>query len=246
VVAPLPAGDARTLHDHGGFRFALYPKRGGRAPELDRDDVLRRIGTFLARLHVVGARSRFQARERLDVQGFGRDSMDWLLASGVVPPELDPAYRAVATQALEAAQACFARAGAVASIRLHGDCHGGNVLWTDEGPHFVDLDDARTGPAVQDLWMLLSGDAASQARQLAVVLEGYEMFRSFDRAELQIIEALRTLRLMHYAAWLARRWDDPAFPASFPWFAGARFWQDHVLALREQIALMSEPPLAVD
>jgi Ser/Thr protein kinase RdoA (MazF antagonist) len=246
VVAPLPAADARTLHDHGGFRFALYPKRGGRAPELDRDDVLRRIGTFLARLHVVGARGRFEARERLDVQGFGRDSMDWLLAAGVVPPELEPAYRAVAAQALEAAQACFERAGTVASLRLHGDCHGGNVLWTDDGPHFVDLDDARTGPAVQDLWMLLSGDAASQSRQLSVVLEGYELFRSFDRAELQIIEALRTLRLMNYAAWLARRWDDPAFPASFPWFAGPRFWQDHVLALREQIALMSEPPLAVD
>jgi Ser/Thr protein kinase RdoA (MazF antagonist) len=246
VVAPLPAADARTLHDHGGFRFALYPKRGGRAPELDRDDVLRRIGTFLARLHVVGARGRFEARERLDVQGFGRDSMEWLLAAGVVPPELEPAYRAVAAQALEAAQACFERAGTVASLRLHGDCHGGNVLWTDDGPHFVDLDDARTGPAVQDLWMLLSGDAASQSRQLSVVLEGYELFRSFDRAELQIIEALRTLRLMNYAAWLARRWDDPAFPASFPWFAGPRFWQDHVLALREQIALMSEPPLAVD
>jgi Ser/Thr protein kinase RdoA (MazF antagonist) len=246
VVAPLPGTDARTLHHHGGFRFALYPKRGGRAPELDRDDVLRRIGTFLARLHVVGARSRFEARERLDVQGFGRDSADWLLAAGVVPPELDPAYRAVAAQALEAAQACFERAGSVASLRLHGDCHGGNVLWTDQGPHFVDLDDARTGPAVQDLWMLLSGDAAAQSHQLSVVLEGYELFRSFDRAELQVIEALRTLRLMHYAAWLARRWDDPAFPASFPWFAGPRFWQDHVLALREQIALMSEPPLAVD
>jgi len=244
AVAPLAGPEGRTLHHHGGFRFALYPKRGGRAPELDRDDVLRRMGTFLARLHAVGARGRFEARERLGVQGLGVDSMQWLLQAGTVPAELDPAYRAVAGQALEAARACFERAGAVAFIRLHGDCHGGNVLWTDEGPHFVDLDDARSGPAVQDLWMLLSGDAASQSRQLAVVLEGYEMFRAFDRAELHLVEALRTLRLMHYAAWLARRWDDPAFPASFPWFAGARFWQDHVLALREQVALMSEPPLA--
>lgn len=244
VVAPLAGPNGQTLHHHGGFRFALYPKRGGRAPELDRDDVLRRMGTFLARLHAVGARDRFQARERLGVQVLGRDSMDWLLQAGTVPPELEPAYRAVAGQALEAAQACFDRAGSVAFIRLHGDCHAGNVLWTDEGPHFVDLDDARSGPAVQDLWMLLSGDAASQARQLGVVLEGYEMLRAFDRAELYLVEALRTLRLMHYAAWLARRWDDPAFPASFPWFAGARFWQDHVLALREQVALMSEPPLA--
>ena len=246
VVAPLAGPGGATLHQHGGFRFALYPKRGGRAPELDRDDVLRRMGTFLARLHAVGARGRFEARERLDVQGFGRDSLQWLLEAGVVPPDLEPAYRAVAGQALEAAQACFERAGAVAAIRLHGDCHAGNVLWTDDGPHFVDLDDARTGPAVQDLWMLLSGEAASQARQLGVVLEGYALFRRFDRAELHLVEALRTLRLMHYAAWLARRWDDPAFPASFPWFAGPRFWQDHVLALREQIALMSEPPLAVD
>jgi Ser/Thr protein kinase RdoA (MazF antagonist) len=244
VVAPLAGPEGRTLHRHGGFRFALYPKRGGRAPELDRDDVLRRMGIFLARLHAVGARGRFEARERLGVQGLGVDSMQWLLQAGTVPAELEPAYRAVAEQALEAARACFERGGAVAFIRLHGDCHGGNVLWTDDGPHFVDLDDTRSGPAVQDLWMLLSGDAASQSRQLAVVLEGYEMFRAFDRAELHLVEALRTLRLMHYAAWLARRWDDPAFPASFPWFAGARFWQDHVLALREQVALMSEPPLA--
>lgn len=141
--------------------------------------------------------------------------------------------------------ACFARAGKVGAIRLHGDCHAGNILWTDAGPHFVDLDDCRTGPAVQDLWMLLSGDRDQQAEQFELVLQGYEVFRRFDRAELHLIEPLRTLRLMHYTAWLARRWSDPAFPASFPWFDSPRYWQDHILALREQISLMQEPPIAV-
>ncbi len=128
-------------------------------------------------------------------------------------------------------------------MRLHGDCHAGNILWTDDGPHFVDLDDARTGPAVQDLWMLLSGDRAAVSRQLSDVLAGYEDFAEFDTRELQLVEALRTLRIMHYAAWLARRWDDPAFPCAFPWFNTQRYWEEHILQLREQIAAMSEPPL---
>src|SRR5205085_948046 len=139
---------------------------------------------------------------------------------------------------------CFDRGGDVASIRLHGDCHGGNILWTDKGPHFVDLDDARMGPAVQDLWMLLPGDREEMSAALHAVLQGYTQFADFDARELHLVEALRTLRLIHYAAWIARRWDDPAFPAAFPWFDTQRYWQDRILELREQIASMDEPPLA--
>ena len=245
LVPPNVDAAGVTLHAHGGYRFSLSVKRGGRAPELDRPEVLPWIGRFMARLHVVGATAPFAYRERVDIANFGQASMTWLLGESVIPPDLEPAYRSVAEQALEAVAACFERAGRVAAIRLHGDCHAGNILWTDAGPHFVDLDDCRTGPAVQDLWMLLSGDRGQQAEQFELVLQGYEVFRRFDRAELQLIEPLRTLRLMHYSAWLARRWSDPAFPASFPWFDSPRYWQDHILALREQISLMQEPPIAV-
>jgi Ser/Thr protein kinase RdoA (MazF antagonist) len=168
-----------------------------------------------------------------------------VLAAGFIPPDLQDAYRSVVEQALAGVRNCYARAGDVRTLRLHGDCHAGNVLWTDGGPHFVDFDDSRMGPAVQDLWMLLSGERPEMTRQLGDVLAGYEDFFDFDRRELHLIEALRTLRLIHYAAWLARRWDDPAFPAAFPWFNTPRYWQDRILELREQIALMDEPPLVV-
>ncbi len=163
-----------------------------------------------------------------------------------MPPDLLDAWKAVTAQALAGIDRCFETAGAVRAIRLHGDCHVGNILWTDDGPHFVDLDDARMGPALQDLWMLLSGDRSSMSRQLRAVLAGYEKFTDFDRRELNLLEALRTLRLIHYSAWIARRWDDPAFPAAFPWFNTQRYWQDRILELREQIALMEEEPLRVD
>ena len=244
VVAPLVL-DGRTLHQHAGFRFAVYPRRGGRSPELDRPDVLTRIGRFLGRLHVVGGASRFVARPTLDIASFGDEPRAFVLDGGFVPPDIVDAYIAISEQALDAVRRAFDRAGAVASLRLHGDCHAGNVLWTDDGPHFVDLDDARMGPAVQDLWMLLSGDADAQTMQLSRVLEGYEQFRDFDRRELLLIEPLRTLRLIHYSGWIARRFDDPAFPAAFPWFGTQRYWQDRILELREQVALMDEPPLAV-
>jgi Ser/Thr protein kinase RdoA (MazF antagonist) len=146
--------------------------------------------------------------------------------------------------ALAGVRHCYERAGDVTmSLRLHGDCHAGNILWTTDGPHFVDFDDARSGPAVQDLWMLLSGERADMTRQLSDALAGYEDFMDFDRRELHLVEALRTLRLIHYAAWIARRWDDPAFPAAFPWFNTQRYWQDRVLELREQISAMDEEPL---
>jgi Ser/Thr protein kinase RdoA (MazF antagonist) len=242
VVAALDIGGT-TLHRHGGFRFALFPRRGGRAPELEDPVTLEWLGRFIGRIHGVGATKAFEHRPALDVAGFGVASRDWLLAHEFVPPDLREAWAGAAALAIEGAQAAFDRASAVARIRLHGDCHAGNVLWTPGGPHFVDFDDARMGPAVQDVWMLLSGDRASMSLQLRHVLRGYEDFAEFDDRELGLVEALRTLRLLHYAAWLARRWDDPAFPMAFPWFNTQRYWQDRVLELKEQVAAMTEPAL---
>ena len=242
VVAPL-AMAGNTLHKVEDMRFAVYPRRGGRAPELEDPATLEWMGRFLGRIHAVGALEPFRARPALTIETFGEEPRDYLLAHGFIPPDLLPAWRSVADLALDGVRRCYERAGPVRAIRLHGDCHAGNVLWTDDGPHFVDFDDARTGPAVQDLWMLLSGERADMARQLGDVLAGYEDFSEFDRRELHLVEALRTLRLIHYSAWLARRWDDPAFPVAFPWFNTQRYWQDRILELREQIALMDEPPL---
>jgi Ser/Thr protein kinase RdoA (MazF antagonist) len=242
VVAPLVL-NAATLHTRGEFRFAVYPMRGGRAPELDRAGTLAWLGRFIGRIHNVGRRVPFRHRPKLSVASFGEEARDYLLSHDWLPPDLVAVWHGVADQALEGVRQCFDRAGAVRSLRLHGDCHLGNVLWTDDGPHFVDFDDSRTGPAIQDLWMLLSGEREDMNRQLGEVLEGYEDFADFDARELHLVEALRTLRLIHYSAWLARRWDDPAFPAAFPWFNTQRYWQDRILELREQIALMDEPPL---
>ncbi len=243
VVAPLEL-DERTLHEHGGFRFALFPRRGGRAPELDDPDTREWLGRFLGRIHTVGEAAPFAVRPRFAVAP-ARTDPDWLLAVGWVPGYLDEAYRTLSEDLLFAADAAFGRAGKVGELRLHGDCHPGNVLWTEDGPHFVDLDDCATGPAMQDLWMLLSGEREERALQLSDIIAGYEDFRDFDRRELHLIEALRTLRVMRYAAWLARRWGDPAFPRAFPWFGEDRYWEEHMLALREQAAALQEPPLAV-
>jgi len=242
AVAPLVL-DGRTLHHDDDLPFAVYPRRGGRTPELDNRETLTWLGRFIGRIHAVGALTRFAYRPALDIATFGDEPRDFLLAAGFVPDDLREAYSTVASLALTGVRACFARVGEYRQLRLHGDCHASNVLWTEGGPHFVDFDDARMGPAVQDLWMLLSGDRESMTQQLGDVLDGYEDFADFDRAELHLVEALRTLRLMHYAAWIARRWDDPAFPAAFPWFNTQRYWQDRILELREQVAAMQEPPL---
>jgi Ser/Thr protein kinase RdoA (MazF antagonist) len=244
VIAPLPLTAGRTLHHAAGFRFAVFPRRGGRAPELDRPDTLQWMGRFLGRIHAVGATSPFRERPLLDIASYGEAARDYLLAHDFLPPDLLAPWQGVVDLALAGVRRCYERAGPVAAIRLHGDCHAGNVLWTDAGPHFVDFDDCRMGPAVQDLWMLLSGGREDMTRQLGEVLAGYEDFCAFDRRELGLVEALRTLRLLHYSAWLAMRWDDPAFPAAFPWFNTQRYWQDRILELREQVALMDEPPLA--
>ncbi|HEY9381563.1 MAG TPA: serine/threonine protein kinase [Burkholderiales bacterium] len=245
VVAPIVAADGRTLHQLEGFRFAVYPRRGGRAPELEDPQTLEWLGRFIGRIHAFGRTQPFVHRPTLDVQSFGIEPRDYLLAHDFLPLELREVYRSVVDQALEAVQKSFATVASVKHLRLHGDCHAGNLLWTDEGPHFVDFDDSRMGPAVQDLWMLLSGEREAMKLELAALLRGYEQFDDFDYRELQLIEPLRTLRLIHYAAWIARRWNDPAFPVAFPWFDSPRYWQDRILELREQIALMNEPPLAL-
>ena len=244
VVPPLVL-QGKTLHEFAGFRFAAYPRQGGRPPELDDPDTLEWMGRFMGRIHALGATRAFVHRPALDIDTFGTEPRAYLLENNWIPRELLSAWESVSAQALEGVRHCFERAGKVATLRLHGDCHMGNVLWNEDGPHFVDFDDCRTGPAVQDLWMLLSGERAAMTRQLSDVLAGYEDFFEFDRRELHLVEALRTLRLLHFSDWLARRWDDPAFPAAFPWFNTQHYWQDRILELREQVALMQEPPLVV-
>ena len=247
VVAPM-AIDGKTLFAHSGFRFSVYPRQAGRAPEFDDPHVLEWMGRLIARIHQVGERAAFVVREALDPETFGEDCVDWLAEHDTVPPELAAVWHGVAEQALEGVRYCYDRAGKVANLRLHGDCHAGNVLWSpgeSGGPWFVDFDDSRTGPAIQDLWMLLSGDPEDMGRQFRHVLAGYEMFRDFDDRELHLIEALRTLRLIHHSTWLARRWEDPAFPAAFPWFATTRYWEERILELREQIARMQESALVL-
>ena len=248
AVVPLEL-HGRTLNTHEDFRFAIFPRRGGRAPNLDDRTVLEWLGRFLGRIHAVGAIRSFDARPALDIESFGREPLTYILSHDLLPADLREVYAGVAQHALAEVERCYERAGTVAHIRLHGDVHEGNVLWADSagqvGPHFVDFDDSRTGPAVQDLWMLLGADRDEQTRRLAALVDGYEEFRDFDRRELHLVEALRTLRLLHYSAWIARRWHDPAFPAAFPWFGEARYWEARVLELREQIAAMQEPALIV-
>lgn len=246
VVAPLVIKGKTLLHychEEAAFRFAVFPRQGGRTPELDRRGSLEWMGRFLARIHAVGARRMFESRPYIDIESFGVEPSRYLFSNDFIPQDLREVYRGVVGQALEGVRRCYERAGDVANLRLHGDCHLGNVLWTDEGPHFVDFDDSRNGPAIQDIWMLFSGDRSEMQAQLNEFLEGYERLQDFDLRQLNLIEALRTLRLIHYAAWIAMRWNDPAFPVAFPWFNTQRYWQDRILELREQIALMDEPPL---
>ncbi|MCA2999550.1 MAG: serine/threonine protein kinase [Rhodocyclaceae bacterium] len=247
VVPPL-TWEGATLHTHANFQFALFERRGGRAPELDFPEVREIIGRFLGRIHMVGKAKPFDERPTLDIQSFGNLPCNWLISQSFIPADLLPAWNSVADQALDEIAKCYARAGDIKLIRLHGDCHLGNILYTDDGPHFVDFDDCRMGPAIQDLWMLLSGSREEMTIQLRDVMEGYQDFADFDPRELHLIEALRTLRMLHYSYWLASRADDPAFQVAFPWFFGAgaqRYWQNQILALREQVALMQEAPISL-
>jgi Ser/Thr protein kinase RdoA (MazF antagonist) len=244
VVPPLDLGEGHTLKHFDQFSFALYPRRGGRAPAVDDLDNLEILGRHIARIHAAGRPEPFNKRPTFSLQEFGIDSRDYLLSSGLLPIDLVPAFEALYDGLIPDLQTQLELVPYQA-IKLHGDCHMGNVLWRDELPHFVDFDDARSGPAIQDLWMMLSGDRASQEQQIMRILKGYKDFDHFNTAELRLIEPLRTLRMMHHAAWIARRWDDPAFPRAFPYFNSARYWSDHLLELKEQWSKLAEPPIQI-
>jgi len=242
VVAPLRNPDGDSLFCYEGFRFALYPRQGGHAPEFDNLDNLLILGRTLGRLHSVGAVRPFIHRPHLDSSDFGRASVT-LLRDNFVPSDFQASYTAVTDRLLAGIDAALQEAGPLRTIRTHGDCHPGNILWRDGAPHFVDFDDARTAPAVQDLWMMLSGDRPRRLQQLHELIDGYSEFADFDPRELRLIEPLRALRILHHSAWLARRWADPLFPVTFPWFNTPRYWNEHILELREQLATLDDPPL---
>ncbi|MCW9089483.1 MAG: serine/threonine protein kinase [Gammaproteobacteria bacterium] len=242
VVAPLANAAGETLQHFGDFLFALFPRRGGRSPELDDPDTLYRLGQFLGRIHAVGATHPFAHRPAITPQNYGDESLAYLLENDFLPPDYRNQYEDLARALMEAVHRRFGEVD-YTPIRLHGDFHPGNILWTDYGAHLVDLDDCRMGPAVQDLWMMLSGERADMTRQLDELIAGYEEFFEFDRSQLSLIEPLRTLRLIYYAAWLARRWEDPAFPMAFPWFNTVKYWEEQVLTLREQQLRLDAPPL---
>jgi len=246
VVAPIEDKTQRTLHEHQGFRFSIYPCCGGRWPELDDPAKLSWIGRFIGRIHAFGAVKKFEHRPSVDIDSYGWQSFDYLMSTNYISTELHEAYTSIVKQVLRQVAACFELAADVSYLRIHADCHPGNILWTDDGPHFVDFDDTRMGPAVQDIWMLLSGDRQQMTEQLADILDGYTEFYDFNPMELHLLEALRTLRMIHYSAWLAKRWDDPSFPRNFPWFESVRYWEEQILALKEQSALMDEGPLVWD
>ncbi len=241
VIPPMQV-DGKTLFEHAGFRFSLFKRFGGRAPEFDNPDHLLMLGRLLGRLHAVGAMQPFKHRPALTVQSFGHDSIAWLKENDAVPANLRPAYFSVADDLLQRIDAIY-QDHEHQTIRLHGDLHVGNLLWRDELLYMVDLDDCRQGPAIQDMWMMLSGERDQRQAQLSELVDGYNEFHDFDPRQLALVESLRSLRLIHYSAWLARRWDDPAFPKHFPWFASERYWADQILTLREQRAALDEPSL---
>lgn len=242
VVAPLVNSAGESLLRYDGFRFALYRRQGGHAPEFDNLHNLKILGRLLGRIHGIGAVSAFEHRPTLDSRSFGYESVR-LIEESFIPDEYRASYQAVTRQLLETIDAIMDEVGPVRLVRTHGDCHAGNILWRDNAPHFVDFDDARMAPAVQDLWMMFSGDRQRQIAQLDALMSGYQEFRDFDVRELRLIESLRTLRMLHYSAWLARRWQDPVFPHTFFWFNTTRYWGEHILELREQLGALAEPAL---
>lgn len=244
VVEPWQNSAGETLFEHGGFYFSLYRRQGGQAPDLGDYDKLLSMGRVLGRIHNLGLKQDFVHRPSINLETYGINSREYLLNNDFIPASLLPAYESLSADLVQRMTMRFADTP-VTNQRCHGDCHIGNILWRDGAPHFVDFDDARMAPAIQDLWMLLSGPREQQSLQLSEVLEGYREFADFNSAELNILESMRTLRLMYYSAWLARRWKDPAFPKAFPWFNTERYWAEHILELREQLAALDEPPLMV-
>jgi len=242
VVAPLADDNGVTLHTFEDFRFALFPRRGGYPPELDNLDNLLVLGRTLGRIHTVGRAGQFRARQAISVQRMLSESRQ-LLLEGFIPRALLPAYQSLTDDLEQIVQSVYSEVQPGDLQRIHGDCHIGNILWRDETAHFVDFDDCCTGPAIQDLWMFLNGERHERQMQLSELVEGYSEFCDFDPRQIRWIETLRTLRLVNYAAWLARRWEDPAFPRSFTWFNTERYWADHILELREQMSALQEEPL---
>ncbi len=243
VALPIKNSAGESLMSHENFRFAVFPSVGGRHAELDNNEHLKWLGRHLGRMHMVARADRFQYRPRIDLKRMGHEAYQYVLAEGFIPSDLELAYRSIAEDLVTRIESVFEAVMGVSYIRLHGDCHVGNVMWTEQGPCFVDMDDCLSGPAIQDLWMLLSGEREEQQQQLAILLEGYEQFSNFDAMELMLIEPLRALRIMNYSAWLARRWHDPAFPLAFPWFSQPRYWEDQILSMRELLAALDEPTL---
>ncbi len=244
VVAPLRNADGETIFNFGEFRLSLFPRKGGRAPELDNQDNLYVLGRFLGRMHLIGASEPFKFRPSIDSKTYGHDSVTYI-SEYFIPAELKQAYQSLTKDLLQRIDSIIAEMDSVRVIRVHGDCHIGNMLWRDDAPHFIDFDDCRMAPAVQDIWMLLSGSRDEQRSQLIDILDGYNEFGEFNPNELSLIAVLRTLRMLHFSAWLARRWDDPAFPHGFPWFNTSQYWESHVLNLREQLFELQEPAIEI-
>ncbi len=242
VVAPLVDDTGNSLHSYQGFQFALFPRRGGHPPELDNLDNMLVLGRTVGRIHAVGRAGHFAERVQISVDHMLTRNREFLL-DGFIPQALIPAYETLTADLQQSVSTIYAEVQPGDLIRVHGDCHIGNILWRDDTAHFVDLDDCCTAPAVQDLWMFLNGERHDRQLQLSELVEGYSEFCDFDPRQIRWIEALRTMRLIHYAGWLARRWEDPAFPRSFTWFNTERYWADHILELREQMSAMQEEPL---
>ena len=245
VVAPMTMASGDTLGQHNDFLFSVFPQRGGQAPDVSVTDTLYRLGQWLGQMHNIGARRPFEHRPEISpLSGIERDNA-LLIEGGWIPDDLRPAWDSLIPDLIQACGARIDEAGPVDTLRLHGDCHAGNILCREEQMLFVDLDDCRTGPAIQDMWLLLNGEDAERGAQLGELLEGYEMFRDFNRRERHLIEPLRCYRQISHCAWLAKRWDDPAFPRFFPWFAQPRYWSDQILSLREQLAALQAPSITL-
>jgi Ser/Thr protein kinase RdoA (MazF antagonist) len=242
AIAPWRNNEGQSLFNYDGFLFCIFSRRGGHAPEFAEPDHLEMLGRLLGRIHAIGGVQPFEHRPQISVDRLGTQSIQ-LISEAFMPTELKPAYDSITRDIMAHVNNHMANLNPETFIRVHGDCHAGNILWRDEALYFVDFDDTCMAPAVQDIWMLLSGDRQEQSQQLEPIFRGYNAFCHFNFGELRLIESLRTLRIMHYSAWLARRWQDPAFPMHFPWFNTMKYWSEHILTLREQLAALQEPPL---